>query len=222
VTNIPSNQAPAGWYPVAAGSTQLRWWDGTAWTDQFHETAAPLTTATTAGAVQRAPEGTRVSTVWSWLAGGTPILVFLIYIPLYFWFQSVITAEALRNSDAVVAAVASPSYVIPVILSWVVIGLFVLFCALDWRALQRNGVPAPFHWAWSFFALVSPGALVYLIGRGVVIRRRTGLGGLGPMWLFVALTVMLIIATIVVLATLFANIATGLSTNLDNTGGVAS
>ncbi|GAC1484413.1 MAG: hypothetical protein NVS1B16_13820 [Pseudarthrobacter sp.] len=31
--NIPA--APAGWYTDPAGTGRLRWWDGSAWTDQF-------------------------------------------------------------------------------------------------------------------------------------------------------------------------------------------
>jgi hypothetical protein len=221
VSNTPSNQAPPGWYPVAAGSTQLRWWDGTAWTEHVHETAVPQAATTAAPVVQQAPEGTQVSTIWGWLAGATPLLSLVVYIPLYFWLQTVFTPQVLSNPNSITAAASSPSYLVPSLLSWVIIGLFVLFCALDWRALTRNGVPAPFHWAWSFFAFLSPGGLVYLIGRGIVIKRRTGQGGLGPLWLFVALNVVLIIIVTVALVALFGNIAAGLSTNLNNGNGVA-
>lgn len=220
MSNTPSNQAPPGWYPVAAGSTQLRWWDGTAWTEHVHETAVPQATAA-APAVQPAPEGTRVSTVWGWLAGATPLLSLLVYIPLYFWLQTVITPQTLRNPNSMMAAEANPSFLAPTFLSWVVIGLFVLFCALDWRALRRNGVPAPFHWAWAFFAFLNPGGLVYLIGRGVIIKRRTGRGGLGPLWLFVALSVVLTVVAIVAVVTLFGSAAAGYATNLNNSNGVA-
>src|SRR4051812_19470539 len=34
-------QAPAGWHPDPDDSTQLRYWDGTQWTDHRHPAAAP-------------------------------------------------------------------------------------------------------------------------------------------------------------------------------------
>lgn len=43
---------PAGWHPDPHGAPQLRWWDGTNWTDHTH----PLTPASATGASTAAPE----------------------------------------------------------------------------------------------------------------------------------------------------------------------
>ncbi len=216
MTNTQNPQAAAGWYPVSPGSTQLRWWDGTAWTDHLYETAV----VASAPATLQAPEGTRVTTIWGWLAGATSILTLLTLIPVFFWLQGFFATADFTDPQAMVAAETSPAFLIPSLLSWVVLALFVLFCALDWLALRRAGVPAPFHWAWAFFAIASA-QLVYLIGRGVVIRRRTGRGGLGPMWLWVAVTVATVIVVIVVIVVLVASVASGFSDNLNTSGGIA-
>ncbi len=54
-----------------------------------------------------------------------------------------------------------------------IIAATIVFAFLDWRELKRRGVPAPFHWAFSFLALAGFG-IVYPIGRSVVVKRRTG------------------------------------------------
>jgi ABC-type spermidine/putrescine transport system permease subunit II len=68
--------------------------------------------------------------------------------------------------------------------SFLVAALSILFALLDYRALVRARVPKPFHWAWIFFALVN--VPVYIIGRSIVVRRRTG-SGLAPMVVYLAL-----------------------------------
>ncbi|AKU65810.1 hypothetical protein ADJ76_08785 [Schaalia meyeri] len=48
-----------GWYADPAGSTQLRWWDGTQWTDQYRaeETTPPGATPAAAAPVGATPTG---------------------------------------------------------------------------------------------------------------------------------------------------------------------
>ena len=64
-------------------------------------------------------------------------------------------------------------------------------------ALRRRGVAAPFHWAWSFFALVNGGLAVYMIGRAVVLKRRTVSGGWPPLWVWIGTTALGFVITIV-------------------------
>ncbi|OFQ22154.1 hypothetical protein HMPREF2946_03795 [Actinomyces sp. HMSC062G12] len=48
-----------GWYADPAGSTQLRWWDGTQWTDQYRagEATPPGATPAAAAPVGATPTG---------------------------------------------------------------------------------------------------------------------------------------------------------------------
>jgi hypothetical protein len=79
------------------------------------------------------------------------------------------------------------------LVSLVLGGLSVLFAFLDWRQLRTRGIQKPFHWAWAFFVFVVT-AGVYVIGRGIVLRRQTG-KGLGPIWGFIGVSAVAIIAT---------------------------
>jgi hypothetical protein len=69
----------------------------------------------------------------------------------------------------------------------VVAAATVVFAWLDWRELRNRGVQRPFHWAWAIFTLVTNG--VYIIGRSIIVRRRTG-KGLAPLWVWLALVVL--------------------------------
>jgi hypothetical protein len=80
-------------------------------------------------------------------------------------------------------------------LGYLVAGIGILFAWLDWRELKRRGIQKPFHWAWAFLALVVTNG-VYVIGRGVILRRQTG-KGLGPVWVWIAVTVLSLIVGVV-------------------------
>lgn len=192
--------APPGWYPVAAGSTQQRWWDGTAWTDHVYDpavasTVAPLT----------APTGTSPSTVWFWLlAVGSPILQLGSVLLEWVWFSSLSHLD-FADPSGLAQAEFTPTYLALVLLGWVGYALFVVGAALDYRALRARGVPRPFHWAWAFLTVI-----VYAIGRSVVARRRTG-SGLAPLWVFVALNVVVFVIGVVVVAGFFSTILSQVS-----------
>ncbi|OJU70875.1 MAG: hypothetical protein BGO04_00830 [Microbacterium sp. 70-38] len=76
------------------------------------------------------------------------------------------------------------------LVSWGVTGVTIWFAYLDRRQLFRLGYHKAFHWAWAFL-----GSLVYIIGRGVIVRRQTG-RGLAPMWTAIAVQAVLLIAMI--------------------------
>ena len=164
----------------------------------------------------RAPEGTKAGTVWIWVFVALPIVELIASIPLlvgigdlYAKMFSLIDVTGQAPTSAAVQDVigASLAFLGPMLwvtlLGYQLMGVGVLFGWLDWRELRRRGVPKPFHWAWGFFAFAGAGTLVYLIGRSIVVRRRTG-GGLAPLWTGIVVYVVIVIATIVWAAWLVA------------------
>ena len=185
--------APAGWYPSAPGSAELRWWDGSQWTNHSH------TLGVDSGQPLAAPAGTSSNTVWIWIFALLP-LAQLAEIPFLATLYARIFSVDLRSSAAISAAEYAPGSGY-----WTIQGIGVLLYAvyvvlglLDYRSLRSRGVPRPFHWAWSFLS-----AIVYMIGRTVVVRRRTG-SGLAPLWVNIASLLVAIISSIAVLAPIVA------------------
>ena len=203
----PAAAAPAGWYPVAPGSAQQRYWDGSAWTQHFHDpaTAAAAAGATTASTlatpapvVLKAPEGTSPSTVWFWLTALTPILAIGEGVASVFYFGAL--TQIITNYSANLAGADSGlAFILSLLLGLLVTIASILFPILDWWTLGKRGVPRPFHWAWSLFALLIGSPLVYAIGRTVVVKRRTG-RGLAPLWVFIGLQIVSIVVWIFVTA----------------------
>ena len=77
-------------------------------------------------------------------------------------------------------------------LSFVAYAATVALAFFDTKALEARGVVRPFHWAFSF--IPNYGSTVYVIGRSIVARRRTG-SGMSPMWVFIIMYVVTLIAT---------------------------
>ena len=222
--------APAGWYPVAAGSPQQRWWDGTQWTEHIHD---PRTAATQAAAARpatiqpttpaepplRAAQGVGSGTVWFWLiAVGVPVLTILDLIPTSIYLSQVIGGDT-SDPTAIAANTFNGSYLLVFLAGWFIYAVCIVFALLDWRELKARGVPRPFHWAWSFFVLVVGWPAVYMIGRTVVVKRRTG-AGLAPLWVFIGLQVVAFIVTLVVVVTALVQLITLLSDGLSAAGNV--
>jgi hypothetical protein len=153
----------------------------------------------------RAPEGTDPYTTWIWLILAIPVVQTL---PIFFidWETLFVTALTDPSGFGPTSAFLSPAYTLLVVLGWVGTGLLIWFAYLDWRELQRRGVPQPFHWAYIFLTLAVSSA-VYTIGRSVVVKRRTG-RGLAPMWISIATIVagfVLGIVFAIVLTQVFVN-----------------
>lgn len=212
--------APAGWYQVSPDSATQRYWDGTAWTEHISNPAAPTSPASVAvapatarPAAEKAPDGTNPNTIWFWLTSVSLVIAIASDIASLGYINALASIGV--NSDYIselAKANSSPAYWISVLLGLLAGAAFILFPILDWLALRKRGVPSPFSWAWSLFSLVLSSPIVYVIGRSVVVKRRTG-KGLAPLWVFVALQVVtwivgvvLIVLLIVALTSEFGNL----------------
>jgi hypothetical protein len=164
------------------------------------------TANTGGGAVLKAPEGTNPITPWIWIIALLPI----IDIISSFVYSSTVDVDALLDpSTAASAPLFTGTQLLQTGITYLVLALAVLFAILDWRALKRAGVPQPFHWAWIFFLII--GAPVYMIGRSVVARRRTGTG-LAPMIVNLVLVLINFTVGVVFAASIFAEVLDSFST----------
>jgi hypothetical protein len=184
-----ANAAPPGWYPDVNAPGHQRWWDGTQWTEHVQ---APYSTAQPFAAL-KAPAGTKTGTVWIWLINAL-VVVSLIPVFLIDWaayIDSAMVGSINGDPTAQLSLYTSPGYIVSQLSGFVFYALTVVFAALDFRALKARGVPQPFHWAFAFLTTI-----VYMIGRSVVVKRRTG-DGLAPLWVYIALNVVIVIVLIV-------------------------
>ena len=170
----------AGWYPDPAGSGRSRWWDGTQWTDRYETpyTLAPQTLT--------APAGTPAYNSWIWsLIALLAVRTLLSFVPLLIpgYFEDAASGSP-TGEFALVDLVTG-------VIGWVLYGVTVALAYFDWRTLRDSGVPQPFHWAFAF--LPTP---VYLIGRAVVTRRRTGSGN-ATLWIAIGYMVLSFVSFIV-------------------------
>lgn len=143
-------------------------------------------------------------TVWIWLVVALPLLSLAV---LFLFDWNTYVQESLYASAFPEAApyAASSSLAVTAgasIGSFVLAGLIVLFSYLDWRQLRARGIQNPFHWAFGFFVLLLSSGAVYIIGRAVVLRRQTG-KGLGPVWGWIAVTIITIVAVSIWVVMLF-------------------
>jgi hypothetical protein len=229
VTNTEGVGTPQpGWYPDPAGSTQLRWWDGTGWTQHLQPAAPPASTgaattgASTTGAAdaphvhaqpqyaqnpytQRPPaqpplgEHPAIYTPFIWIIALLPLLSAIALAAVD--MRVMIVRPSQLDSMMAPTMLGSPMYVVVSLLGWVIYGVSVWMAYLDWRALGRIGIVNPFHWAWAFLT-----GVVYVIGRSIVVRRRIGGGALIPIWVIAGVYVLTFIITIVKVAALVSSV----------------
>lgn len=194
MTDAPA--VPAGWYPDHAGAPQSRWWDGGAWTDQIRPEGAkpdsriadsgmPGSPAPYAmrGAAASVPDGTAAYNVFIW------IIVLLPIVNIATLLTYDVSSLAVRPTDPY-AMYRDPAYFGLLALGWIAYLATVLVANVDRRRLLRDGYDRPFHWAWAFL-----GGAVYVIGRSVIVYRRSG-RGLAPMWVWAGLTAFAVVVTV--------------------------
>ena len=139
-----------------------------------------------------------MQTPWIWLVVLLPLLslIGLFTIDIGAMLRDIMANPDDPNAalDAQMAMYTNPAFLITGALSWLIIAATIVFSFLDWRELKRRGVPAPFHWAFSFLAIASLG-VVYPIGRSVVVKRRTGTND----WVLLAAILSIVVYLIVVI-----------------------
>ena len=224
MSDAPTPTPIAGWYPDPAGQGRIQWWDGSQWTENFAEPAAQTAGApagpaaasapaygTTGGAYGTAyPYSTTVEkpTAPAGTSPYTPFVWVLAFLPLISLVTQILNTLTLDQQieDSISAQpgdIFSPAYFLSLGLSFLLTAVTVLFGVLDYRALVRAGVPRPFHWAWALFAFVN--APVYIVGRSIIARRRTG-SGLIPMVINLAFWLATIVIAIVVASITFTEV----------------
>ena len=215
---------PAGWYPDPAGTNNGRWWNGTSWAEAADgpdlsapgrpgpdrpapDRPAPDLSAPDRHAPDRSAPDRPALDRHGEVASGTPAdgtdrpLASRAYTP-FIW---AIVAAPLLSALAVAAfdmrayleatilgspGVFSVGYLVLVAVSWIITIAIIVLSYFDYRRLRGTGFDRPFHWAWSFL-----GSGVYVIGRSVVVRARAG-RGLLPIWIWSAVTALILFGTI--------------------------
>ncbi|MEY2848173.1 MAG: hypothetical protein RI885_838 [Actinomycetota bacterium] len=129
------------------------------------------------------PEGTSSTTPWIWVIIALPLAQALVNI--------VIPASSMMSAGPSGIPTFAAGYYLVQGVSLLVYLVVAALAFLDWRELKRRGFVLPFHWAWSFL-----GGIVYVIGRSVVVHRRSG-KGLATLWVYlVVFAVALVIGII--------------------------
>lgn len=182
----PTTSAAPGWYPDASGNQ--RWWDGRGWTEHV----APAAPALGAYERPRLPEGTRVDTAWIWVVATA---TFIAVIPIFFldfagYMRETMTLGA-GGGTTIGPAIANffIIYALTFVLGLTAWALAIVSAFRDYKHLISVGAVRPFHWAFAFI----PYALVYLIGRHVVLRKMVRTSG-APLWVHIGLLVLFVVA----------------------------
>lgn len=202
--------AAPGWYADPPGTTTMRWWDGERWTEQTHDTAAHAGAAeanaqpysqpySMAQPLPAVPQGTPVYNFYIWAI----VLLPLLSLPPLFMIN--IESFAVSSASNPFAQYSDPGYLLLTALGWLSYAATVLLAFFDWRQLRNDGFASPFHWAFAFI----PQVLVYVIGRSVVARRRSG-RGLAPIWVTIGVVIVSLVVYTVWVINMFAVIFSSL------------
>lgn len=190
-------------YGTAAG-TAPSYGAGAGTAPSYGASAAPPYPAAARPAPQRLPEGTPVGTASFWTIVLLPLLPVIVML---FWdadgYGRAIGSDLSPGRPSQPLGALDPIYFVLVGVGLAAEIASIVLAHVDWRTLTRRGVDRPFHWAWSFLVFVSGGLLVYVIGRSVVVRRRSG-RGLAPLWVFIGVEVLAFVVIVVKLAMLLS------------------
>lgn len=204
-TEVTPPVAP-GWYADYTGEQRLRWWDGQQWTEHVSNPVAAQYVAPANGSL---PADAKVGNVFVWILVLLP-LVAIVQLLLTDYTAIAEASLATRSSGGVgtLSLSREPGTILASALSYVIVAATVVLAVFDWRSLRKVGVVRPFHWAWSFFGVISLG-IVYVIGRSVVVHRRSG-RGLAPLWVHLGLAVVYLVIVVIkvsqMMSVIFANL----------------
>lgn len=146
---------------------------------------------------QPLPEGTSLSTPWVWIIAVLPLISLVDTLTTD--YGSLV--DSATSTSATMPAMSGRE-ALSSLLGLLLWGATVLFAWLDHKALRARGVVRPFHWAFAFI----PVTLVYLIGRFVVLRKRTGRGDGWPLWVHIAVVLLCTVVTVVVIGSVMAEV----------------
>lgn len=179
--NQTGHMPAPGWYPDAAGSGRLRWWDGTAWTEHL----APARAVPPAR--PQISDNTPVYNAFIWLIVALPIVPLIV---LMFWnpVLRLRTTGVRRLQTADPAAIFTLPYFLLIGISFIVYAVSALLAYLDWQKLRRDGVVRPFHWAWVFLSRE-----LYVIGRSVIVHEVAPRRGLAPVWATIGMILLAVV-----------------------------
>lgn len=178
--SVQTPATPPAWYPDPADATRLRWWDGGQWTAHLHDPSLaqqPVVSTPTVG-----PQ-TPVYNGFIWAIVLLPLLSSIAFLTFD------MNAYAIRSlsGERGVSLVTVPYS----LLGWAIYLVIPLLAYFDRRRLRRDGYVRPFHWAWAFL-----NSAVYVIGRSVVVKRRSG-RGLAPIWFWAAVVLVSIAIAVI-------------------------
>ncbi|MBH0083119.1 hypothetical protein [Salinibacterium sp. SWN167] len=101
-------------------------------------------------------------------------------------------------TDAQLRLLVDPGYLWMMLSGWLLFLVNIPLAIFDRRELDNRGIDRPFHWAFIFL-----GWLIYVIGRCVVVKKRTG-QGLAPMWAALGVMAIMFATTVVFMGMLFS------------------
>lgn len=171
----------------------------------YQQQYAPYTYA--APQYPKAPEGAKIYTWHIWAIVLLPIISLIVSVITFSSLEPALEryiTEVQNYSGTTPPQLQYPAgYYVSLVVGLVIYLVTVLLAYFDSRALAKAGIARPFHWAWAFLT-----NYVYVIGRSVVVRRRSG-RGLWPIW---ALAAVVLLSIIVQLA-LFAGVVSAVVSN---------
>ncbi|MDQ1580927.1 MAG: hypothetical protein QOD05_1702 [Microbacteriaceae bacterium] len=178
--SVQTPATPPAWYPDPADATRLRWWDGGQWTAHLHDPSLaqqPVVSTPTVG-----PQ-TPVYNGFIWAIVLLPLLSSIAFLT---FDMNGYAIRSLSGERGVSLATVPYS-----LIGWAIYLVIPLLAYFDRRRLQRDGYVRPFHWAWAFL-----NSAVYVIGRSVVVKRRSG-RGIAPIWIWAAVVLVSIAIAVI-------------------------